>query len=341
MNGFARFIGPKPVSFELIPDQGIDGDGPVYLAREQPCWFTIKPSVPLASGWVRISYEASLIETPERPLVRFTGVHGTTDHVLPAATFGRQSWIGFVPDGTTAIRISPRSRAGWLGFRIVQIEKLSLPYMLMHAASLNIGRAALAFLTTVLFMRTAQRINLRVAVTGTPLARYDSWRRANGRRLELDGIDALPIEARPHIRVVSVTSTMANADSPLLRSLQRQSYRNFSVRPAPPCLNEADLDIQKALAADPNLLAGLMPNDFIVAVPSGWSIEATTLLALAHAAAAEPNCPGFFGDDDARFEDGSYHAPRLRTAYDPTPRRGRLLQIGPTVLALRTRDGEG
>lgn len=316
MKGYASFGISKPVSFEFIPYQGVDGDGPVYCATERPCWFTLKPDVPLSERWVRISYETSLIETPQRPMVRFEGDYGTTDQSLPAATFGRQTWIGFVPAGTTTIRVSPRAGTGWFGFRIAMIELLSLARMLAIAASRNIGRAALAVLTTALHMRAAQRINLRVAVTGTPLSRYDSWRKANLRTLDPDGIDAIPIAPQPHIRVLIVSTEVGRADSPLLRSLEQQCYRKYSVATAPPSLSNTDLDVRKAVAADPELLAGLLPGDLIVAIPADWSVEATTLFVVASAAAAEPDSPGFFGDDDERSRDGRHRAPRFRTAYD-------------------------
>lgn len=317
MSGFATFFGPEAVSFQLIPYQGVDGAGPVYRATEPPCWFTLETPVPLSAGWIRISYEASLLEIPQRPVVRFEGRYGMTDHILPAATFGRQSWIGFVPEESTAVRVSPRSQIGWFGFRVTQVERLSLPRMLAIAARRNVGRTALAVLTTVLMMRTAQRINLRVAVTGTPLSRYDAWRNKNLRTIDLDGIDAIPTTRQPQIRVLVVNSGDTPADSPLVQSLQSQGYRHYSVAAASPSLTDADLDVRKAIAADPELLKGLLPDDLIVAVPSDWSIRPTALLALASAAEAQPDSPGFFGDDDERSEDGRHHTPHFRTTYDP------------------------
>lgn len=317
MSGFARFVGPEPVSFELIPYRGVDGDGPVYRATERPCWFTLKTDVPVSGGWVRIVYDTSLLETPERPVVRFEGHHDSTDHVLPAATFGRQSWIGFVPEGTTAVRVSPRSQIGWFGFRVAHVEQVSLARMLALAASRNVGRTALAVLTTALMMWTAQRINLRVAVTGTPLARYDDWRKANLRPIDPNSIDAIPTTRQPHIRVVVVNSGDALAEGPLVQSLQQQRYRHHSIVQAPPSIDDADIDVRQAVAADPELLKGLRSDDLIVAVPSDWCVQPTTLFAVANAAETEPDSPAFYGDDDEVSEDGRHHSPRFRTVYDP------------------------
>lgn len=306
-----------PVSFRLRAEQDIEGKGPTWHATGPSPWFEIDTDENLSGRWVRLTWESSLVERPERPLIRFEGEAGAIDHVLPAAMFGRQAWIGYVPPKTRRVFFSPRISAGAFGFALTGFERLSLVGMLGLAFQRNIGRALLAVLTTIIQMRTAQKINLSVAVRGRPVSRYGEWRQACQRPLDLSGIDAIADLGGPHFRILVTGNDDASGGGALADALKRQSYGNYSIRFLGNTSGLPGHDVAGIITANPDLVAGLSDKDFILVVHPEIEVEPYALLAVAHAAAKAPLAPAFFGDDDEVAPGGEHSNPRFHAGFDP------------------------
>lgn len=303
-----------PVSFRLCREQDIEGHGPTWQATSDKPWFEIATDENLSGRWVRLTWESSLIERPERPLVRIEQEVGALDHVLPAAIFGRQTWIGYIPPKTRRLLFSPRASSGLFGFNLVSIERLSLAGMLGLAFRRNVGRALLAILTTLIQMRTAQKINLSVAVRGRPISSYGKWRQDCLRPLDLSGIDAIAVAPGPHIRILVPGRYDGSGSQALTESLSRQPYENYSVRYL---AEAARVDVAALIRAEPQLVSDLSDDDFVVGLGSETGVEPYALLAAAHAAMTAPQCPAFFGDDDEIAPGNSHRNPRFHGGFDP------------------------
>lgn len=304
------------VPFELKVLAGIEGRGPLWSAtRDQP-WFEIDCGREVSNRWLRLTWRSSLVERPSRPVLRFEGPFGTQDHYLPAAVFGRQSWIGHAPKGTQRILLSPVGREGAFGFELTGLERLSLAAMLALAYRRNIPRALLASLTTLIQMRGAAKINLSVAVRGRDLALYDHWRRECSRPLDVEGIDAIGPDHGPHIRFL----VLSEADRPggkLESSLQSQPYTHWSVKRLAPVAPEHRGDLADLVRQIPSLIEGMADQDLIVTVEENAIAAPNALLALARAASLAPEVQAFYGDQDKLDGNGRHSHPQFHGQSDP------------------------
>lgn len=303
------------VPFKLSALEGIEGHGPLWTAKGPQVWFEIDCTRKLSNCWLRLTWQSSLVERPSRPILRFEGPFGTQDHYLPAAVFGRQSWIGHVPKDTRRILLSPVGREGTFGFELTGLERLGLVAMLALAYRRNIPRALLASLTTLIQMHGAARINLGVAVRGRALTLYDRWRRECSRPLDYHGIDAVGHGSGPHIRFV----VLSEADQPgekLVSSLRKQPYAHWSMRSLSPAMLHQG-DISNLVRQVPSLTEGMGRNDLIVAVQGAALIAHNALLALAQAASLSPEVQAFYGDQDRVDGNGSHFDPQFYGRCDP------------------------
>jgi GT2 family glycosyltransferase len=240
----------------------------------------------VAGRWLRLTWSASLADAPCRPVLRFLTDRGETDAILPAAVFGRQTWIGVAPAGTREIRISPTQQAGAFGFRLETVERLTLREVIAAAWQRKPERAALALLNILLGLTRHRDINLAIALRGHALTRYGAWRAAGERPLEPDGIDLLPAAAaRRQVRTVAPPGEFGDASVPL-----------------------------RAVAA---LAEGLSDDDLIGILPHGARLSALAPLTLAGAAENHPNADALLGDHDILGSDGRCRSPRLWPGADP------------------------
>ncbi|MGO4612092.1 hypothetical protein AB4142_37730, partial [Variovorax sp. 2RAF20] len=74
-----------------------------------------------AGRWIRLVFEASLLDPLTRPILRIIRPGGEEEVMLPAPSFGRGIWIGFLPPDATELHLSPADWAGPFAFRVVSL----------------------------------------------------------------------------------------------------------------------------------------------------------------------------------------------------------------------------
>jgi O-antigen biosynthesis protein len=289
----------------LHPLSGIEGAGPRWHAEAQTPWFALEGAEALAGRWVRLVWEAGLADPLFRPVLRAMTDAGPQDQFLPAAPFGRQSWIGHLPEGLRALWLSPVDGAGDFGFALVACTPLGRAQAFSEALRRSPGLAVHAGAAALIGRRADARLLLAEALAGHPLAQYAGWRRAGERAWDVAGVDGpLPPAGAPHLRLVLPAGDPAHEQA--LRAL-------VSALPGAASLHVASGDP----LLTPQALEGLAATDLVMTLPPGSTITPQAVHALRAAALRAPATLAFFGDGDHEDGAGRHARPVFRPAPDP------------------------
>jgi GT2 family glycosyltransferase len=264
---------------------------------------------------VRLTYASGWLEPAVRPVLRAWVGDSAVDEILPAATCGRAIWIGWIPDGTREIWISPTNRPGPFAFRLERWETISGSRLLAMIAARTPWRAVKYAWGRLGGHAGFARLQARRALGPTPLAQYDSWRRARTRPFEPEGLDA-PAEGdakAPHVRVVIRDGEIGDWPS----RLAAQPYRNWSLAVVRQDGEAAGAVLIRPHAPFADIPSGLAFEDLLLPVCAGDRLSESALSCLAEAARRSPEVDAFYGDEDRVDTAGRYRDPRLKPDWSP------------------------
>ncbi len=174
-------------------------------------------------AWLRIGYSQRFAAQPTRPLLRLLCRDGrVVEHIMPAATFGRASWIGKIPLDLVEIEIlacegeAADFRFDEIGFSHVGARLLLRRRGLIRSARYCFGE---------LFSKPDPAgTRLRAALGCRPLAEFPAFVRQHSRPVEPAGLDG-PISALGTVELLAVVldaaATVRLAGT--LASLDRQT----------------------------------------------------------------------------------------------------------------------
>ncbi|QEN87900.1 glycosyltransferase [Labrys sp. KNU-23] len=160
------------------------------ISQSRLPWLRIDGPVRQWAGhWVRLVFEASLLDPLTRPILRIIGPGGEEDVMLPAPSFGRGSWIGFLPSDATELRLSPADWTGPFAFRLVSLGRIGLFPRLARGARRHPKAVMNALWAGMRGNRQMEQARLRRALGATPLAMYQAWRLERSRAIEWTDLD--------------------------------------------------------------------------------------------------------------------------------------------------------
>jgi GT2 family glycosyltransferase len=232
-------------------------DGRMVATSQEP-WLRIENTRAFRpGGFVEITYRVSLFDDPVRPILRFRLKGGAeVDRFLPGPVAGAGIWVGRVPHGTTEIWISPTRHRGRFDFVVEQARPRNGVALWLKALWRSPRYALSALFYGVPGFIAEYDMNLDWALGFTPIEKFEEWRRARTRPLDLSGIDAPRGDwaNAPRIHVLLVGSDAKDAS---LKSLSTQIYTNWQLHHSAefsPSLGEAaDTDLVFVLRAGDRL----------------------------------------------------------------------------------------
>ncbi|MFC2254172.1 glycosyltransferase family 2 protein [Labrys portucalensis] len=262
-------------------------------------WLKIEAPARLWAGrWVRLVFEASLLDPLTRPILRIVRPGGEEDVMLPAPSFGRGSWIGFLPSDATELHLSPVDWAGPFAFRLVSLGRVGPFRRLARGARRHPKAVMSALWAGMRGNRQVEQTRLRRALGATPLTMYEAWRLERSRAIEWTGLD-MPAPAALgigfHLVIIGDPSKHAAAWHDFLAS---QPLKGIALSWASP---------QTSLAP---LLNGIAEDDLVIGLRADDRLTAFALAAVAQRAVEDPAAL-YYGDEEC---DGT---PRFKPDWSP------------------------
>lgn len=306
-------------------------------ATDKRTWFRIGfPGGMPRGNWIQLSYRTSLYGQPVRPVLRLRRATGECDIPIPAALFGRASWIGRVPPDAAELLISPGCGEGGSSFELEACRSFSRIRLVILGLSHAFFPTLSSIYCRLVGDRDIARDQLQVALGTTALTKYHKWRERSLRELDLAGLEAPRASWRtgPHVRVLieATTDGSAAAIDGTIASLKRQTYPNWSavvMAPAdlgvgqgagPGAGRNLDPAIRVARADEPasTLWSDIQGRSFIAPVRSGDIVAPYALAALAAFVVAHPAVDLIYADEDRIDEGGRHCHPKLKPDWSPT-----------------------
>jgi GT2 family glycosyltransferase len=324
-----RKKGDKAIA--LLPQYGIQILHGRTVAESIPAWLQLElAKTSRGAGWVRIRYRTSLFDDNVRPLIRFSdGENDGIAQPMNGSLFGVGEWIGYIPEKTSKILISPVARPGPFDFEIERIDRISPLHLLWRGALTNPRWIAWMVQTQMIGAREEAQRALKLASTSTAFADYHEWHRRLSRPLDLNGIDRPRANWRRTAKFrlfMSVDETASDVQK-TFRSLLAQVYARWSLHilidPA------AQAEIRSRILSDKRIseiteatelaaiAADFSDNDFCARISAGNILPDYALATIAEAIALRPKVTAVYGDEDAMTLSGELHSPRLRPDWSP------------------------
>lgn len=274
-------------------------------------WIELEPAELItAHRWVSIRYATSLLDDPDRPLLRFRTMNGREIyHVMNGAVCGSAEWIGRVPDGSVGVAISPTGRPGHFDFRIESVKGLPRIRLLARGLLMHPFHAIVAIGAWLINARDIAHERLQSAVCFTSLSFYDKWDKKHRRALDVDGIDALrPRHSRqPHFRIfVRLDPDADDALRTTLGSLQSQLYHNWTLYGIRSTQQDHTISPSQSVS-DARLVVvdqsttssiDVKDDDFCAMVKPGDTVPNYSLAAIAEAISQNPDLTVVYGDEE-------------------------------------------
>ena len=180
-----------------------------------------------AGHLVELTYRASLLDEPARPIFRFSSRAGhVVDQIGAAPVAGAAVWIGRFPADATHLAISPTNRLGPFAFRIETLRTRAWPTLVLESARVRPRQTRSAILTRCIGWRPESDNNLAWATGATDDDAFDAWVARRARPLDLGGIDLPRFDWKSADRItVVIRATGDNgALSRTLASLDAQAF---------------------------------------------------------------------------------------------------------------------
>jgi GT2 family glycosyltransferase len=317
----------------LTPLRDVRLDGDQFIAESDEPWLSVEfePSSTPRGQWARIVYRSSFLDPLIRPMLRLTLDHEWRDFYMPGAVHGRGVWLGFIPEETREIRISPVARKGPFGFEIEKLETISASRLLRKAMRGSREKTFAWISARMRGMSFEALEEISYALCHEPMAQYQAWRRKRLRSFEPRGIDRPRHDWRdaPHIRfAINLRQGSAPFLSRLLTALGAQPYPNWSVvaigapdlldaKAFATALEQRRLIRLDATATARDIAIGLAPTDLVGRCAARDGIPESALAILAERALEAPKADIFYGDEDRMDRDGRYFAPSFKPDWSP------------------------
>lgn len=311
---------------------GVDEVAPstFYSATSRPWLQLTFDQAPPAGRWVSISYSTSLYDELVRPMIRFETPDGEQSDLLPAPLFGRATWIGYVPLGTTRIDISSVERSGCFGFRLDAFSILPRGWPTFLALMKRPRLGALSIVADCRGARALARVLIYAAIRSCPFESYDDWRSRRTRIAEPDGLER-PRKEGAHIRVIVHAHNGASEAllAETLLALSRQFYSNWSLAVVAPDERWSAMATEIAARIGERaahflpdtpvsaLCAGLPADAMLVPLVSGAMLPPYGLSVLAEYSSAHPDCDVVYADEDHADRRGKLNDPLFKPDWSP------------------------
>ena len=269
----------------------------------------------VAGFFVELTYRASLLDDPCRPIIRFHLEDGRyVDRIAAAPIAGAGIWIGRIPPGTIRIAVSPTHRLGPFGFVIEGCRVRAWSALVRDGLRGNVRRARNAVLARFIGWRPESDNDLAWAIGATPFSAYERWLARRRRQLDLAGLDrprhdwtnSAPIL----LVIISGERTGSPSDDPMgdpkamartLDSLRAQAFPRWQA---------VLVDVPEAPGGDARFMStdvagavdhlGRIADDVLVGViVAGDRLPDYGLACLAEQRDREPGVSVFYGDETA------------------------------------------
>jgi GT2 family glycosyltransferase len=299
-------------------------DGGFVATNAEP-WLPLAPHPELRSGsLVEITYRTSFWDEPVRPVFRFhTSLGDWHDRIAPAPVAGTATFKTRIPNGTTAISVSPTCRIGRFDFEITDVRRLSFVGEALRAARHKPRHVRSAILTRLIGWHEESDVNLAWASASTSIAHYDRWRRVRSRDIDLGSIDAPRCDWTTAAKIrlfVDAGSAPSDALAATIDSVKAQVFPHWQVDVVTDrefCGELGDPRIRRIEWKDVVASLGACgPRMFIAAVAPGARYAPYAFAALAEAQARRPEVRIFYGDEEFPG-DGGRLVPVFKPGWSP------------------------
>jgi len=338
----------------LLPESGVQILDGKTIANSLPVWLRLQSDEPVKSkNWVRLQYWRSFFDDNVRPLIRFTNsANKSLIQVMNGTLFGVGEWIGYIPEDTSAISISPVLRTGAFDFRIEGLDYISPVKLLLKGALSNPSWVAWAIETSLIGAQEEAHRALKLASTSTSFAGYNRWCRHLSRFVDIDGIDRPRANwhKTPSFRLfISINNNASQALQATVRSLLSQIYPRWSLhylmgdnvppdqqrRSYPELFDDARISEITNVTDLEAIAADYSENDVCALISSGDMLPDYALAAVAELLAQYPTSAVVYGDEDSISSSGDMHSPILRPDWSPYFHTGRPYLTQLTFLRAR------
>jgi O-antigen biosynthesis protein len=322
--------------FSLVPETGVQIINGETVAKSLPVWLRVDPAAPIRpDSWVRLRYRSSFFDDNVRPLIRFSdGVNEGLVQPMNGTLFGVGEWIGYIPENTSTVSISPVARTGPFDFQIERVDYISPMMLFLRGALTNPRWIGWMLQTQMIGASEEARRALKLASTPTAFAGYNRWRRRLSRPVELEGIDRLRSDwsKTPKLRLfISVGSSTSRSLQPTVQSLRAQlnSFWSLHYRIDEDCPPEQQAEIRRQLCVDARIFeitnatdltriaADYSENDVCALITAGDVLPDYALAVVAETLARHPMAAAIYGDEDSISASGALHSPMLRPDWSP------------------------
>jgi GT2 family glycosyltransferase len=306
----------------LAPEKDVVIEDGRFVSQSNEPWLRIDADLG-GRHFVEITYRASLLDDPVRPILRFSTDRAVVDRILPGPVAGAAVWRGALPKGTRAVSISPASRPGRFDFAVESIRPVGLGEMLASTWRRKPAKLWSYFLPT-LFGYAAEAENALDWVNNSePVDSFESFLARRERAFDIDGIDAPRCDWRdgPLFAILlSAEDAALDALARTLDSAAAQIYPHLRL-----VLVTAREDARALISArgDRRFTAAL-PDDALTALPSdafasrlapGDALAPHALACVAEAAARAPQAQAFYFDEIIRTAEG--RRPSFKPGWSP------------------------
>ncbi len=312
------------VGFALRPESDVEvGTGGLIAIGREP-WLRVDDfdAAGLAGRFVTITYRASLWDAPSRPVLRFVRDDGAdgggfVERIAAAPIIGAGSWTGRVPRGTVRLLISPTNRPGPFSFVVEGVRREAWPALLVRGMRNRPRSTRSAILTRLIGWGPESDVNLAWAIGSTATGRFDAWRRARTRPLDLAGVD------RPRaawdsagIRLLVRHDGRREPLERTLAALRAQVFTRWTaiVTPAPAFPLIAEARVTVAAAGDGFDVGGT--DDWTCVLAPGAVLDPHALAIVVERAHSDPACLVLYGDATIAGDDGG-PIPVLKPGWSP------------------------
>ncbi len=277
-------------------------DGRFFATSEEP-WLDLPgiDAVRLAGSFLEVTYRASLLDEPCRPLLRFYRADGSfADRIGPAPIVGAAIWIGRVPPNTVSLSISPTNRHGSFAFTIENVRTRWWPWLLLQGSRRNFRRARNAALARLIGWRPESDNDLTWAIGAIPLGDFEEWLCQRHRAMDSAHLDRPRHDWAGAAEITLVVTGCADAGA-LARtvgSLQRQAFPRWQALLVDTAEDDGDgrlvpTDLPGAIER----LGKLDRDGLVGTVVAGDILPAHALAYLAEQHHQDPDILAFYGDE--------------------------------------------
>ena len=325
----------KPKRLHLVPEEGIEFVDGQTIALTCPAWLRIEPLAELVHRkWIRLHYSLSFYDDPVRPLIRFVTRNGDiVIQPMNGPILGSAEWIGRIPDGTTAISVSPVARPGRFAFRLNSVSSVWRANLASKGFWRNPHWLLWAMRSRLVNSRREEWQAASFATSGMPVSHYTQWRARFDRPLEIDGLDSPRTDWRigPVFRLL--LRLKGDSDSAQLnctiRSLRHQVYPQWSLSAVSDATTTDallaafrsqaanDMRLLQVSLGDNSTIGKFSADDFVALIDIGDQLPSHALALLSEAVSRQPELKFVYTDEDYIAAPNNSEYPILKPDWSP------------------------